>query len=85
MKNYAAWKTVFDGFIETRRKGGEKSWQILHPEGEPDNLTLLFQWDSLDHARSFMKNPDLKAAMEKGGVAETPEIIFLKEHTRGTL
>jgi hypothetical protein len=38
VKNYPEWKTVFDNFIDTRKKGGEKSWQIWHPENDPNNL-----------------------------------------------
>jgi hypothetical protein len=54
VKDYTAWKAVFDGFIETRRAGGEKSWQIWHPDDDSNNLLLLFEWDSLDNARTFM-------------------------------
>lgn len=85
VKDYAVWKDAFDGFREMRRKGGEKAWQVLHPESDPNSLLLVFEWDSLDNARKFMKSPELKTAMEKGGVSEAPEIHFLKELTRGTL
>ena len=85
VKDYATWKTVFDSFIETRRAGGEKSWQIWHPDNDPNNLLLLFEWDSLDNARTFMANPDLKGAMEESGVIEPPEAYFLEEYGRGTV
>ena len=85
VKDYAAWKTTFDSFIETRRAGGEKSWHILHPDDDPNNLVLLFEWDSLENARAFMANPDLKEAMEEAGVTEAPEVYFLEEYDRGTV
>jgi hypothetical protein len=85
VKDYPAWKAVFDAFIETRRAGGEKSWQALHPDDDPNNLLLLFEWDNLDNARTFMANPELKGAMEEGGVIEPPEAYYLEEYDRGTV
>lgn len=85
VKDYTTWKPVFDGFIETRRASGEKSWQIWHPDNDPNNLLLLFEWDKLDNAHSFMANPELKAAMEEAGVVEAPEVYFLEEYDRGTV
>jgi hypothetical protein len=85
VKDYAAWKATFDEFIETRRAGGEKSWQIWHPQDDPSNLVVLFEWDSIGNARAFLANPDLKGAMEAGGVVEPPEAYFLEEYDRGTL
>ena len=85
VKDYSVWKTTFDAFIETRRKSGEKSWQIWHPDGDPNNLVLLFEWDNLKNARAFMSNPDLKHAMEEAGVIEPPEAYFLEQYDRGTV
>ena len=85
VKDYTAWKAVFDAFIETRRASGEKSWQIWHPDDDPNNLLLLFEWDSLDNARTFMANPVLKGAMEEGGVIEPPDAYYLEDYDRGTV
>ena len=81
--DYAAWKAAFDQFIETRRAAGEKAWRIWHTDDDPNNLVLLFEWDSLENARSFMANPVLKETMEKAGVTEPPQVFFLEEHYRG--
>jgi quinol monooxygenase YgiN len=83
VKDYAAWKAVFDGARDLRRAGGERSYQILHPDDDPNNLILLFEWDSLDNARAYLANPDLKAAMDEAGVLEPPEAYFLEEYDQG--
>jgi len=85
VKDYTAWKATFDAFIETRRAGGEKSYQIYHPDDDPNNLLLLFEWDSLANARAFMANPEMKEAMGEAGVIEAPEAYFLEEYERGTV
>jgi quinol monooxygenase YgiN len=83
VKDYTAWKATFDAFIETRRAGGEKSYQIYHPDDDPNNLLLLFEWDSLANARAFMSNGQLKEAMGEAGVIEAPEAYFLEEYAQG--
>ena len=53
-RDYATWKAAFDAFNETRRASGEKSYQIFHPDDDPNNLWLLFEWDNLENARAFI-------------------------------
>lgn len=83
VNEYEVWKKVFDGFIETRRASGEKNWRIWHLHDNPNDLVLLFEWDSHENARSFMNNPELKQAMVDAGVSEPPEFYFLEENDRG--
>ncbi|HRV92523.1 MAG TPA: antibiotic biosynthesis monooxygenase [Anaerolineae bacterium] len=85
VKDYRAWKAVFDSFLETRRAGGEKSYQIFHPDDEPNTLLILFQWDSLTNARKFMAAPELKETMGAAGVLEAPEVYFLEGYARAKL
>ena len=85
VKDYDKWKEVFDNFAPTRRTGGEKSYRILRPSENPNDLTLLFEWDTPEHAQTFMKSTELKKAMERGGVAGEPTIQFLTEIDKGTL
>ncbi|UCH66248.1 MAG: hypothetical protein JSW63_03710 [Ignavibacterium sp.] len=83
--DYTAWKKTFDEFVETRRAGGEKSFQILHPENEPNNLYLMFEWDSIANAQKFLDSSELKNAMQEAGVTEEPQISFLNEYDKGML
>ncbi len=85
VKDYAAWKNGFDSAISIRRAGGEKTWQIFHPAGDPNNLTMLFEWDSLDNAHAYFASPDLRHAMEAAGVIGEPEVSWLEEVDQGTL
>jgi len=85
VKDYASWKSVFDKFIDTRRAGGEKSYRIMHPDNDPNNLVLLFEWDNERNAHSFLKSSELKKAMEQAGVMEAPEAYVLQEVAKGTV
>lgn len=83
VKNYIVWKKVFDGFINTRKAAGEKSYQILHPESEANNLLAIFEWDNLENARKFTNSSELKEAMGNAGIIEQPEVYFLEEYSAG--
>jgi len=79
VNDYTSWKTEFDAFAETRKSSGEKSYRILHPSTDPNDLVLLFEWESTEKAETFLRSPELKAAMERAGVAEEPQVEFFKQ------
>jgi len=79
VKDFAAWKMMFDSALDMRKASGEISAQVLHDAGDPNSLTIINQWDSLENARKFASSPDLRAAMEKGGVLGAPSVSFLTE------
>ena len=85
VQDYTAWKSVFDNFAEFRKSSGEKSWRILHPAGDGNDLTLLFEWDDHANAEKFLASSELKSAMQRAGVAEEPQVQFLSEIAQGTL
>jgi heme-degrading monooxygenase HmoA len=79
VKDYAQWKKVYDSVKDLRTSNGELTDQIYHDASDPNKLTILFKWDSMDNARKYANSPELKAAMEKAGVEGRPNIFFLNE------
>ena len=80
--DYPTWRSVFDAAQEWRTKNGERSSRIFHGAGNVNDLTLLFEWESLESARAFMASEELKARMAKAGVRGQPHIELLTEmHT----
>ena len=83
VKDYEAWKSVFDSVSDLRRGAGEKSYQILRSGNGSNELIALFEWDSVENAQSYAASPELKEAMDRAGVTSKPEILFLEEAARG--
>ncbi len=82
VNDYPAWKSAFDAALEWRHKHGEQSCRIFHVPGKVDELTLLFEWDSLEHARAFLASDELKQRMARAGVKGEPTVEYLTEmHT----
>ena len=83
VKDYDAWKSVFDSVSDLRRENGERSYQILRNGNGSNEVIALFEWDSLENAQRYASSPELKEAMEQAGVTGPPEILFLEEAARG--
>jgi len=77
--DYPSWKVVFDAGLDWRHKNGENSCRIFHTAGNLNDLTLLFEWESLEQARAFMASDELKAKMSAAGVKGQPQIEFITE------
>ncbi len=79
VKDYAAWKKVFDSAHELRSSNGELGNQVYRDENNPNSITVLNTWDSFENAQKFAQSPELRAAMEKAGVEGKPSIHFINK------
>ena len=79
VKDYAAWKKVFDSALDMRTSNGELSAQVYRDASDPNKVTTINKWNSLVNAQKFAHSPELKTAMEKAGVVGAPNVSFLNE------
>lgn len=79
VNDYRSWRSVFDAAIDFRHVGGERSCRVFRKSGDPNNLTLLFEWEGLEEAQRYMNSQELRDKMKEAGVIGTPEIEFLSE------
>lgn len=81
---YAAWKLVFDGAADLRKKAGEIRYQLLRYEQDANQVVHFSEWTSLAAARRFFESPELIAIRAAAGV-RAPEFRYLTEIERGDL
>jgi len=79
VKNYPEWKKVYDADEVNRSKAGLKVTALYHSVDNPNKITLVGEAPSVDAVNKFMSNPELKAAMEKGGVLGMPDVKLLSK------
>lgn len=84
VKNYEAWKQVFDAAAPMRRQAGEQHYQLLCDAHDPCRVVHFSQWVSLAAARAFFESPELVALRERAGV-EAPAFHYLHGLERGSL
>lgn len=76
VSDFSAWKSVFDSIDGERKSAGEKSAQVVQVEGDPNDVVIIFSYDSLDAARAFLGSEKVKSAMKNAGVAGEPTFVF---------
>jgi quinol monooxygenase YgiN len=82
--DYPAWKRVFDDAAVIRWEAGERSYQVLKYQNDPNRIVHFSVWTSIDDARRFFESPRLVKIRFEAGV-KSPEFIYLEELEAGTL
>ena len=79
VKDFDAWKAVFDQLEPVRKEGGERSAVVLRHAGDSNMVTVINTWDTIETAQAFFSRQELKAAMGEAGVTAPPTFIFANE------
>jgi hypothetical protein len=77
--DYPAWKVVFDSSLDWRTKQGERNCRIFRGVQNPNELTLMFEWESFEKAQAFIGSDELKTRMANAGVKSAPRVEYLTE------
>jgi len=79
VRDYDAWKPVFDEHEGVRAKYGCLSHTVYRDADDPNNVTLAFRYESRERASEFLRDPSLREAMERGGVISEPRSTWVEE------
>lgn len=82
--DYGAWKKIFDAAAGIRREAGERSYQVLKYQDDPNRIVHFSVWTSIDDARRFFESPELVRIRAEAGV-RSPEFIYLEQLEAGDL
>lgn len=84
VKDYESWKKIFDDATDIRREAGERSYQILKYENDPNKVVHFSSWTSIDAAKRFFESPKLVRIRIEAGV-KSPDFMYLDQIESGTL
>jgi heme-degrading monooxygenase HmoA len=75
--DYEAWKSVYD----ERHPGtfGALFARVNRLVSDPNMVTVVSGFESVDAANGMIESPDLKAAMDRAGVTAAPRIEVYEE------
>jgi quinol monooxygenase YgiN len=82
--DYNAWKSIFDRAAAMRKAAGERSYQVLSYQSDPNKIVHFSEWSSIEAARQFFESPDLIQIRIEAGV-KSPEFIYLNQLESGIL
>lgn len=79
VQDYSAWRKVFDEDDQRREEYGSTGVQVLKSASDPNDLTVIMDYPSVDAAKAFATSDALKEKMKDAGVISQPQITFLVE------
>ena len=79
VSNYAKWKASYDEHDSLRLASGIHSYVVGRGLKDSNMVLVALKMNDTTKAQTFVKDPSLKKAMQKGGVKGTPSISFITE------
>ncbi len=79
VKDFDSWKSLCDQFEPVRKEGGELSAVVLRHSDDPNMVTVINTWDTIETAQAFFNREELKSAMGEAGVTAPPTFVFANE------
>ena len=75
--DYDAWKAIYD---ETNPGTfGARFARVNRAVGDPNLVAVVMGVDSVEAAEAMLKNPELKAEMDRAGVTAAPRFEMYEE------
>jgi quinol monooxygenase YgiN len=72
VKDFAAWKKVYDEFDKERQGMGVTGHAVYQAEGAPNEVIVTHDFKDAASAKAFFGSPRLKEIMEQAGVVGEP-------------
>lgn len=76
VKDYDAWKKVFDGDKQQRMNAGITDRSISQYINDPSMVSLVLAISDMKKATDFMQTKELKHRMDSAGVVDHPDVFF---------
>ena len=67
--DYVRWRAVFDADAAGREAAGCRGARIFRAADDPEEVVVLFEWDTLQMARQRIESATLGREFEEAGVS----------------
>jgi len=77
--DYDKWRLGFEANETSRRSAGSTGVNQFYRDVEnPNNVTLVLEWEEASKARAFLNDPHTKASMDEAGVTGRPMVVAVQ-------
>lgn len=84
VRNFATWKPTYDARDSIRQANGLHNYVLGRGVDDTSAVLIALRADDVEKAKAYSRNPELRQAMQKGGVTGTPAYHFLTTAYRNT-
>ncbi len=77
--DYNKWRAGFDANESSRKSAGSTGVnQFYRDVDNPNNVTLVLEWEEAGKAQAFLNDPRTKASMDEAGVTGRPMVVAVQ-------
>jgi ABC-type sugar transport system substrate-binding protein len=76
---YSEWRKVYDGFAPARKAAGITESTLWQSADDPNDVTIVNEFPTLEQARAFAASGELKDAMHNSGLRGPPQVWFVSK------
>lgn len=74
VQDYDQFRAVYDTMSEVQQQWGVTAESVHRLEGAPNTVLVLHEFATTAQAQAFLTNRELRAAMQRAGVAGEPRV-----------
>lgn len=75
--DYPTWRKAFDAHKSKQMEAGLTNPRVYKTDGNPNDVSILFDASDVNKAKAFTESQDLKMTMQKAGVQGKPEMHIM--------
>lgn len=79
VKDYDAWRQVYDGFADVQNAGGVTHESVHRAKDDPNSLLVIHGFAEVAEAEAFLASTELRDAMQRAGVEGQPRIEIYED------
>lgn len=78
VKDFQKWQEVFNENDKMRMDAGSIGVQVFRNVEDPNEVTVIMDWDDKEKTITFSQSAALREAQQKSGVISKPELYILQ-------
>ena len=79
VESYDAWKAIFDEYEDARQANGQMNVQLFRDIDNPNIVTVIAHWDSMEGVQAYQQAVDVRAAQKQGTMIENYGMAVMYE------
>lgn len=73
---FSEWRKTYDGFAAARKAAGITQSTLWQSADDPNDVTIVNDFPSIEQARAFAASGELRDAMRNSGLKGPPQVWF---------
>ena len=78
VEDFEHWQSTFHDNESYRADHGERGYHVFRSQDEPNDVTVLFEWDENEDPSGFFASNEMREIMTEAGLTGIPEITVLE-------